>query len=125
MLVKIENEYYEASRVQKVEKPYLFIKVTKLSDSSYKLIQVIDDLSLQEDCGLTDVIIRYDKNLCKIDLTKYDYVVSYGFSVHVDGKGLNMFDSNYKILVSGFKTMLEAAENREKFVKEVNEKNQK
>lgn len=101
MLVKIENEYYEASRIQKVEKPFLFIKVTKLSDGSYKLIQVRDDLSLQEDCGLTDVIIRYDKNLCKIDLTKYDYVVSYGFSVHVDGKGLNMFDCNYKILVSG------------------------
>lgn len=48
MLVKIENEYYEASRIQKVEKPFLFIKVTKLSDGSYKLIQVRDDLSLQE-----------------------------------------------------------------------------
>lgn len=125
MLVKIENEYYEASRVQKVEKPSLFIKITKLFDGSYKLIQVINDLSLQEDYGLTDVVIRYDRKLCKIDLNRYDYAISYGFSVHVDGKGLNMFDSNYKILVSGFKTMLEAAENREKFVKEVNEKNQK
>lgn len=122
MLVEINNKYYEPSRIQKVDEPALFIRETNLSNGTYHLYKIKDDLSLQEDCGLTNVVIHFDDKCLNIDLNKVSYDISYGFMVYVEGKGLNRFNLNYQLLKGGFETMADAIAGREEFVKDVNEK---